>query len=69
MDFKQQLTVEPQKYWQPPKGNPLVSMILAEPEKYTHYTFTPKMDGEWKKRSSYQKNKSLQIRFLISSSS
>lgn len=49
MDFKQQLIADPQKYWQPPKGNPLVSMILANPEKYTHYTFTPKMDGEWNK--------------------
>jgi ATP-dependent DNA ligase len=37
------------KYWAPPKGNPIVSQILANPEKFSHYTFTPKMDGEWNK--------------------
>lgn len=37
----------PMKYWQPPKGNPLVGMVLNNPERYSHYTFTPKRDGEW----------------------
>lgn len=49
MNFEQHLELEPQKYWQPPKGNTYAQQILANPEKFSQYTFTPKMDGEWNK--------------------
>ena len=49
MNFKEHLEVEPQKYWQPPKGNTYAQQVLANPEKFPQYTFTPKMDGEWNK--------------------
>jgi ATP-dependent DNA ligase len=49
MNFNDFLELEPMKYWSPPKGNDYDKEILREPEKFSHYTFTPKMDGEWNK--------------------
>jgi hypothetical protein len=49
MEIKDFINTECMKYWQPPKGNNFVSLILANPEKYQEYLFTPKMDGEWNK--------------------
>ena len=49
MNFNEHLQAEPQKYWAPPKGNDYDKQILREPEKFSHYVFTPKMDGEWNK--------------------
>ena len=49
MDFNQHLQTEPMKYWAPPKGNDYDKQILRNPEKFSHYVFTPKLDGEWNK--------------------
>lgn len=49
MNAKDFLDLEPMKYWAVPKGNDYDKQILRNPEKFTQYTFTPKMDGEWNK--------------------
>ena len=49
MTIKQHLEAEPMKYWAPPKTSTIIKDILAAPEKFSQYTFTPKFDGEWNK--------------------
>ena len=49
MNFQECLDLEPQKYWAPPKTSTIISQIIASPEKFPQYAFTPKMDGEWTK--------------------
>lgn len=49
MNIYDHLNAEPMKYWSPPKGSTLVQDILDNPEKYSQYLFTPKLDGEWNK--------------------
>ena len=48
MDFIELYQQEPQKYWQPPKGNTLIKDIFDNPMRYAKdYVATQKYDGEW----------------------